>query len=154
MTKIITAVGFEEDIIQVKLLNVTKHPRYIAKIFEIIGNNGVNIDMISQVMLEQSVQIEFTVDTSDQHKLNNAIEEIKHQNETIEIYQNKMVSKIFVHGRKMETETGVAAGVFKILGENQVPFYQVTTSSTSISFVIDKEKRVQALEAIKKAYDI
>ena len=154
MKQVITAVGYEDDIIQVKLMNVTKHPKYIAKIFETLGNYNVNIDMISQVMLEGSVLIEFTVNESEQNKLNDAIAKIKEDNETMGIYQNKTISKVFVYGKGMETESGVAAGVFKVLGDNHITFYQVTTSTTDISFVIDKENRELAVEKITAAYNL
>ena len=154
MKQIITSVGYEDDIIQVKLMNVTKHPTYIAKIFEVLGSHQVNIDMISQVMLENSVLIEFTVNDMEQNRLNDAIVKIKEDNETIGIYQNKMISKVYVYGKGMETEPGVAAGVFKVLGENQIPFYQVTTSTTDISFVIDKDNRELAVNKITEAYQL
>lgn len=152
MEKVISSLNYEDDIIQVKLQNVTKHPVYIAKIFEIISDQGVNIDMISQVILEDQVQIEFTLDSKDQNKLNQAIEIIKKQYTQIQIYQNKKISKICVRGKGMENAVGVAAKMFCLLGENGIAFYQVTTSNTSISCIIDKDKRQLAISKIKEAY--
>lgn len=154
MEKAISLVEYEDDIIQVKLQKVTKHPLYIARIFETISKEEVNIDMISQVTLEDDVQIEFTCDAKDQVKLNNAIEKLKQQNQQIEIYQNKMVSKISVEGKGMEETIGVAASVFALFGKYAIPFYQVTTSSTSISYIIDKDKRELAVTKIKEAYSL
>ena len=154
MEKAVSSVNYLDDIIQVKLLNVTKHPVYIAKIFETISNQGVNIDMISQVMLEDSVQIEFTCDKKDQNNLNEAIALVKEMNDQIEIYENRLVSKVWVKGKLMKEETGVAAKVFKILGDNDIPFYQVTTSMTSLSLVIDKDKRALAISKINEAYSL
>lgn len=154
MEKAISAVSYEDDIIQVKLQKVTKHPIFIAKIFEVISSVGVTIDMISQVMLEDDVQIEFTCKASDQHALNEAITRIKENHEMLEIYQNKMVSKICVDGKGMENAVGVAANMFSLFGDNGIPFYQVTTSNTSISYIIDKDKRDLAVEKIKEAYSL
>lgn len=154
MEKAISAVSYQDDIIQVKLQKVTKHPVFIAKIFETISQEGVNIDMISQVMLEEDVQIEFTCSVSQQGVLNAAIEKLKQEHETLEIYQNKMVSKVWVEGKGMEEAVGVAANMFSLLGKNSIPFYQVTTSNTSISYIIDKEKRSLAVEKIKQEYNI
>lgn len=154
MEKVISAVSYQDDIIQVKLQKVTKHPVFIAKIFETISNQGVNIDMISQVMLEEDVQIEFTCETSSQQALNKAIEMIKETHASLEIYQNKMVSKVWVEGKGMESAVGVAANMFSLFGKNGIPFYQVTTSNTSISYIIDKDKRSLAVEKIKEAYNV
>ena len=48
MEKVIDAVSYEDNIIQLQLKNVPKHPMIIAKIFTIISECGVNVDMISQ----------------------------------------------------------------------------------------------------------
>lgn len=154
MERAISLVEYDDNIIQVKLQKVTKHPMYIAKIFETISNEGVNIDMISQVTLEDDVQIEFTCDAKDQQKLNTAMEKLKEINQLIQIYQNKMVSKISVEGKGMEEAIGVAASVFSLFGKYAIPFYQVTTSSTSISYIIDKDKRELAVTKIKEAYSL
>lgn len=72
----ITQVEYNDQIIQVKLLNVEKNSLFVGSIFQEISKNGVNIDMISQVMLEDEMRIDFTCDQKDQEKLNEAIENI------------------------------------------------------------------------------
>ena len=44
MEKIIEAVSYEENIIQLKLTNVPKHPMIIAKIFTILSNCDFSSD--------------------------------------------------------------------------------------------------------------
>lgn len=154
MEKPVTAVNYQDDIIQVRLQKVTKHPVFIAKLFEVISEEGINVDMISQVMLEDDAQIEFTCMDKDQHALNNAIEKLKQEHDMLEIYENRMVSKVTVIGKAMETEVGVAAKVFSLFGKYDIHFYQVTTSKISISYLIDKDKRGLAVEKIKEMYNI
>lgn len=72
-----TQVGYNDQIIHVKLLNVEKNSYFIGDIFKQISQMNVNIDMISQVMLEDEMRIDFTCDLKDQEKLNQAIESIK-----------------------------------------------------------------------------
>ena len=63
MNSVITRLEIEEDIIQVKLMNVEKNPLFVADVFETISREGVNIDMISSVMLEDEMRIDFTCDS-------------------------------------------------------------------------------------------
>ena len=150
----ITNVESDHEIIQVKLINVEKNPLFIGSIFRQISMKEVNIDMISQVMLEDDMRIDFTCPLSDQKKLNEALEEIKRKHQRIMIYQNRNVAKVMVEGEKMKDEIGVAANVFEIFGKFQIPFSQVTTSDTTISFVIPSELRKVAIQEIKKAYQL
>ena len=150
----ITKVESDHEIIQVKFINVEKNPLFIGNIFKQISLKGVNVDMISQVMLEDDMRIDFTCPLSDQRKLNEALEEIKRKHDRIMIFQNRNVAKVMVEGEKMKDEIGVAANVFEIFGQFQIPFSQVTTSDTSISFVIPGELKEVAVQEIKKDYQL
>lgn len=152
--KTITQVESNDQIIQVKLLNVEKNSLFVGDIFQVISQMNVNIDMISQVMLEDEMRIDFTCDQSDQEALNKALEIIKKNHPRIMIYQNRNVAKIMVEGEKMKNEVGVAAEIFKILGEHQIPLLQVTTSEISISYVIPNGLMDLAVSEIKKAYQL
>ncbi|MEG0365355.1 MAG: ACT domain-containing protein, partial [Coprobacillus sp.] len=148
----ITKVECNDQIIQVKLLNVEKNSLFVGNIFKDISLCGVNIDMISQVMLEDEMRIDFTCDLKDQKKLNDALEKVKEKHHRIMIYENRNVAKINVEGKQMKDEVGVAADIFEILGKQQIPLLQVTTSEISISYVIPKEFMDKAVNEIKKAY--
>ena len=150
----ITKVESDHEIIQVKFINVEKNPLFIGNIFKQISLKGVNVDMISQVMLEDDMRIDFTCPLSDQRKLNEALEEIMRKQDRIMIFQNRNVAKVMVEGEKMKDEIGVAANVFELFGQFQIPFSQVTTSDTSISFVIPGELKEVAVQEIKKAYHL
>lgn len=151
---VITRVESNKNIIQVKLMNVEKNSLFVSSIFEIISNEGVNIDMISQVMLEDEMRIDFTCDDSQQKLLNIALEKVKEDHPRIMIYSMKNVAKLMVEGLKMKDEVGVAAKVFSILGKNQFPLLQVTTSDTSISYVLNKNDVDDAVILIKKEFNL
>lgn len=96
-----TQVGYNDQIIHVKLLNVEKNSYFIGDIFKQISQMNVNIDMISQVMLEDEMRIDFTCDLKDQEKLNQAIEKIKENHPRIMVYQNRNVAKVMVEDRSI-----------------------------------------------------
>lgn len=154
MEKIIEAISYEENIIQLKLTNVPKHPMIIAKIFTILSKCDVNIDMISQVMIEDAMQIEITLDEMYQKSLNKAIMCLKEEIKQLEIATNRKYFKIAVGGRLVETTPGAAAKVFTILGENNIHFYQVTTSKRTISFIVDKKDKDLAMEKLDEAFGL
>lgn len=154
MEKIIEAVSYEENIIQVKLTNVPKHPMLIAKIFKILSNCNVNIDMISQVMIENAMQIEITLDEQYQKNLNKAIMCLKDEIKQLEIATNRKYFKIAVGGKLIESTPGAAAKVFTLLGENNIHFYQVTTSKRTISFIVDKKDKDLAMRKLNEAFGL
>ena len=154
MERLIEAVSYEEDIIQLRLTNVPKHPIVIAKIFTILSECDVNIDMISQVMIEDAMQIEITLDESYQKNLNNAIIRLKEEVKHLEIATNRKYFKIAVGGKMVEFTPGAAAKVFTILGKNNIHFYQVTTSKRTISFIVDKKDKNLAIDKLNESFDL
>lgn len=150
----ITKIESNDEIIQVKLLNVEKNSLFVGDIFKQISKMNINIDMISQVMLEDEMRIDFTCDQKDQEKLNKALEFIKENHPRIMIYQNRNVAKVVVEGEGMKDEVGVAANIFDVLGKHQIPLLQVTTSETSISYVIPNGLMNLAVQEIKKLYQL
>ena len=99
MNDIIEAISCEREIIQLKLLNVPKHPKMIAKIFSILKDEEINVDMISQVTVDDFVQIEITLDQEFQLKLNQAIMKLKDEFKQIQIYQIRKYAKVAVGGK-------------------------------------------------------
>ena len=154
MENIIDAVSYEENIIQLQLRNVPKHPMIIAKIFTILSECGVNVDMISQVMIEDAMQIEITLDEKYQKNLNDAIMRLKDEVKQLEIATNRKYFKIAVGGKLLETTPGAAAKVFTILGDNNIHFYQVTTSKRTISFIVDKKHKELAMKKLDEAFGL
>ncbi len=64
---------------------------FVADVFETISREGVNIDMISSVMLEDEMRIDFTCDAKAQSALNKAIEEVKKNHPRIGVFASKNV---------------------------------------------------------------
>lgn len=149
MKTMVNKVSYERDVIQVKLQNVTKHPLFIAKIFAVISDCGVNVDMISKVTLEDQTLIEFTCKLEDMEKLNEAVRLLKEEYSSLEIYLSTKYAKLHVEGSMMEKSVGVASKLFHALARNDIPFYQVTTSNTSITYLVDKNKIEQAVACIE-----
>lgn len=154
METVVNRVECSDHIIQVKLLNVEKNSLFVSDIFKDISVCGVNIDMISQIMLEDEMRIDFTCDRDDQVSLNKALDMIKEKHPRMEVFQNRKVAKVMVEGHGMKNAVGVAANIFEVFGEKQIPLYQVTTSDISISYVIPKEMMGIAVEGIKKLYHL
>ena len=94
----------------------------IAKIFTILSECGVNVDMISQVMIEDAMQIEITLDEKYQKNLNDAIMRLKDEVKQLEIATYELNFKIASWGKLLETDPGAAAKVFTILGDNNIHF--------------------------------
>ena len=103
-----------ENITEVKLHRVSKNSIFIADLFNIIAGQNVDIEMISDIMLEDEVVLQLTCAQKSQRDLNDAMDKIRHKYEQIEIAQDRMVSKIVVEGNWLDHSPGAAAGLLNI----------------------------------------
>ena len=62
--------------------------------------------------------------------------------------------KVSIVGNAMRTHPGVAAAAFKAFSDNNLPFYQVSTSEISISFIVDADNKQQAVRALVQAFGL
>ena len=69
-----------------------------------------------------------------------------------EAFEN--ISKLSVVGLGMNSQSGVAAKVFNLLAENNIPVSIVTTSEIKISYVISPDDQQKAIEAIAREFDL
>lgn len=134
------SVKFTSNVSLVTLNNIESSVHSLLKIFDIVSEEDICIDMISQTApLNNSVNLSFTVDDSDTAKIISIIYKFKEvfSNLTTQILSNNV--KILITSELMRTESGIASKVFKILSEENIPVSLITTSETEISLLVSEE---------------
>ena len=153
--KVITGLSINDNTLMAAIRNIPNNPQNIALIFEELGNAHVNVDMISQSLLDKAVlDLSFTCPLTEEDLFDNAINAIKAKISQIEVSKRNNLIKISLVGIGMMSHSGVAGTVFQIFAKENIKFYQVTTSEISISYTIDKENREKAVNALAKEFNL
>jgi len=107
-SKTITGVAYSKDDAKITLIGVEDKPGVAADIFEPLGNNQINVDMVIQNISSdgKTTDLTFTIKRAD---LNEALEILKNNKKIQfkELNTNKKVSKISIVGAGMVTTPGV-----------------------------------------------
>jgi aspartate kinase len=151
----ITGLAVNNDEAIITLNGVPHDIRVVAEIFQSIANKEINIDMISQTFpVNKLVNISFTLPKTDLYQASMILDTFKDKIFTFsyEAYEN--ISKLSVVGLGMNSQSGVAAKVFNLLAENNIPVSIVTTSEIKISYVISPDDQKKAIEAIAREFDL
>ncbi len=145
-------LGFTSNVSLVTLNNIDSGVDSLLKIFEIVSNENICIDMISQTApLNNTVNLSFTVDDNDTAKIISVIYKFKEvfSSLTTQILSNN--TKILISSERMKTESGIATKLFSILSENKIPVSLITTSETEISLLITDEFAPLAKSVLTKS---
>ena len=151
----ITGLAINNDEAIITLNGVPHDIKIIAEIFQSIANKDINIDMISQTFpVNKLVSISFTLPKADLHQASIVLNSFKEKIFTFSYETCDNITKLSVVGLGMNTQSGVAAKVFNLLAENDIPVSIVTTSEIKISYIISPEDQKKAIEAIAKEFDL
>lgn len=153
--KVITGLSLNDKILMLTINNVNYSPKNISKIFTLLAEEGVNVDMISQTApIDGYVNISFTVPKEDEAVIDRVMESLRKEAQIKNFEKIDDLVKLSVVGMGMRHASGVAARVFELFAESDIEFKQVTTSEISISYTINSEDKEKAVYAICEAFGL
>ena len=151
--KVITGVTYSKDDAKVTLLDVQDKPGVAADIFEPLGKNSINVDMVIQNISPDGKKTDLTF-TLKRNDLNKAIKLIKSNKKKVKyksISSDKKVSKVSIVGAGMITTPGVTYKMFRSLAQEKINILAISTSEIKISVIINEK---QTNKAIKKLHSV
>jgi aspartate kinase len=150
---LIKGVAKDDNVALISLLGVPDKPGMAFKVFSLLANSKVNVDIILQSNGHDNTNdITFTVAEGDERKAVLALEELSENIGIQKIQSRTDISKVSIVGAGMESNPGVASRMFEALGEANINIHMISTSEIKISVLIDKELGSNAVSAIHEAF--
>lgn len=152
----VRGVALEKDQAKVVLSNVPDIPGTAAKLFQVLAEDEINVDMIVQnIGRAGKANVTFTIAVEDTYRSERAvhrwIEEVGAKSKVSIIDQ---IAKVSVVGVGMRSHTGVAATMFTALAEAGVNIQLISTSEIKISVAIDLAKAEEACRVVHSAFQL
>jgi aspartate kinase len=150
----VTAVTHSTGEARVTLTKVPDEPGVAGRIFGALADANVNVDMIIQnepVSHSGGADLSFTVEQDD---LDTAVETINGLGEDVGVEPDSGMGKVSIVGAGMRSHPGVAAKVFRTLGEEGINIEMISTSPIKISCVIRGDDVPAAVKALHGAFEL
>ena len=149
----ITAVTHSTGEARVTLVGVPDTPGVAGRIATALAEANVNVDMIVQnepVSGGARAEMSFTVPRDDLHTARVALDALGLGT----VQTDETMGKVSIVGAGMKTHPGVAAKVFRTLGEHHINIEMISTSPIRISCVIPGERVPDAVRALHSAFEL
>lgn len=154
--------GVALDINQARLAvrQVPDRPGIAAKIFGLLAQQNISVDMIIQSQRCHSVNgsltrdVAFTVSQSEGEATYQILANAAAKFGWGEVVLEIGIAKVSVVGSGMISHSGIAAQMFEALAVSQINILMIATSEIKISCVVKEEDGVKALQAIHKAFGL
>ena len=152
-SKTITGVTYSKDEAKITLLGVQDKPGVAADIFEPLGKNSINVDMVIQNISPdgKSTDLTFTIKRSDLTKTIKTLRLNKKNVKFKSLSSDKKVSKVSIVGARMITTPGVTYKMFRALAQEKINILAISTSEIKISVIINE---VDTRKAVKKLHTV
>jgi aspartate kinase len=154
--RIVSGVAFSRDEAKVTLLGLPDQTGTPARVFSLLAQANVNVDMIvqGQARSADTVNMTFTVGRRDADKAVKIMEAAQTELGFEELRVDTEVSKVSVVGVGMRSHVGVAETMFRVLAEKGVKLQAISTSEIKISVLIDAAYTELAVRALHAAYGL
>ena len=154
-SKAVTGVAYSKDDAKITLQSVEDKPGVAAEVFEPLGKNQINIDMVIQNVSSdgKTTDITFTIKRED---LTKSLEILKKNNKINfkNLSYKDNVSKISIVGAGMVTTPGVTYKMFRGLAEEKINILAISTSEIKISVIIDEDLTVKAVKKLHNIFNL
>ncbi|MFP4099483.1 aspartate kinase [Coleofasciculus sp.] len=156
----VRGVALDQNQARLAIRYVPDRPGMAARIFSILAEQAISVDMIIQSQRCRVIDgiptrdIAFTVAQAEAENAQKILQEAAPILGYGEVLLDADIAKVSIVGAGMIGQPGVAARMFAALSQHQINIQMITTSEIKISCVVNKEQGVTALQAIHQAFDL
>ena len=143
---LIKGVAKDTDVAVITILNVPDEPGTSFKIFGLLAQKNINVDIILQSTgRDGKKDISFTCAEGEAELAMRVLKESAHFND---VSVDTTCAKVSIVGAGMQSHSGVASKMFEALSNNNINIKMISTSEIKISCIIDRDDADKAVSAI------
>ncbi|WP_237224267.1 aspartate kinase [Rothia nasisuis] len=154
---LVSGVAHDRSQAKVTVIGVPDVPGSAAKVFGILNETNVNLDMIVQNVSTDRpdvTDISFTLPQDQGAAALAALEAKKNELGFEEVEYKEHIGKLSLVGAGMKSNPGVSFKFFDALSTAGVNIEMISTSEIRISVITDIEKLDEAVRAVHSAFDL
>jgi aspartate kinase len=154
--QLITGIAHDKNEAKITLTEVPDRPGAVASIFAPLADGDINVDMIVQNIAHDtgSTDVTFTVPAAELTRSLDLLEKAKDTIGYARMVHDTNVAKITIVGVGMRSHAGVAAKMFKTLGDRGINIQAITTSEIKVSVLIEEDYTELAVRVLHTAYGL
>ena len=143
---LIKGVAKDTDVAVITILNVPDEPGTSFKIFGLLAQKNINVDIILQSTgRDGKKDISFTCSEGEADLAMRVLKESAHFHD---VSADTTCAKVSIVGAGMQSHSGVASKMFEALSNNNINIKMISTSEIKISCIIDRNDADKAVSAI------
>ena len=154
--KAVTGIAYSKKNAKVSIVGVVDKPGVAADVFEPIGKNNINIDMVIQnTSLDgKKANITFTIKQEDLKKTLSIIKKNKKKINYNKVTHDDKLAKVSIIGAGMIASPGVTHKMFRSLADKKINILAISTSEIKVSVLIRESLTQKAVKTLHKTFGL
>jgi aspartate kinase len=152
---VIRGVSIERSQARVTITGIPDEPGMSGRILGALGEAEINLDMIiSNIAHDGFARHSFTMHSSDLGRAQAALKPLLSELAQSKIETEAGIAKLSVVGIGMRSHSGVAAKMFKALGDAGINIGMISTSEIKIAVTVEESRIEDAARAVHDAFKL
>jgi aspartate kinase len=152
---VIRGISVERNQAKVTVDDVRDEPGVASRIFSVISNGNISVDMIVQsVSKHGTTDISFTIHENDLDAATSLLTPVIKEVRAAGLITKSGVAKLSVVGIGMRSHSGVAARLFDCLGKGGINIQLISTSEIKIAVIIDGKDADRAAQLTHQEFGL
>lgn len=152
---VVIGVTCSKNEARITIRKVPDQPGICAKIFTLLANSGIVVDMILQnTRIGGLTDVTFTVPKADFKEAEKLARGVAAEIGAEDVWTADDIAKVSITGVGMKSHSGVAARMFSALAEENINIRMISTSEIRISCVIDLKYAELAVRTLHNAFEL
>ena len=152
---VVTGIACDKNEVKVTMRDLPNKPGIVATVFGSLADVNISVDMIIQTESRgERADLTFTVTQTDLARTREVTEGVSKEIGAGAVELQDNVAKVSIVGAGMRSHAGVAAKMFRLLGEQSINIQCITTSEIRVSCLIDKQQVEQAVRTLHRGFGL
>ena len=152
----VSGIAYSAEEAKITVVGLPDKPGIAAKIFGVLADLHINVDMIVQSASAdlQKTDITFSLARIDLEEAVSDLTILKDELAFERLVHDNNIAKISVIGTAMRTQSGIAKRMFEVLSEKQINMQVISTSEIKISVLIQADYTELAVRSLHDAFEL
>ncbi|MDX9786574.1 MAG: aspartate kinase [Desulfobacterales bacterium] len=152
---VVIGVTCSKNEARITIRKVPDQPGICAKIFTLLADAGIVVDMILQnTRIGGLTDVTFTVPKPDFKQAEKLARSVAAEINAEDVWTADDIAKVSITGVGMKSHSGVAAKMFSALADENINIRMISTSEIRISCVIDLKYAELAVRTLHNAFEL
>ncbi|MDQ2648349.1 MAG: aspartate kinase [Actinomycetota bacterium] len=152
---IVSAVVHDTSEAKVTVSGVPDQPGIAAKLFRLLADRDVNVDMIVQNVSDHGVtDISFTVPHDELGTADESMRALATELGATVVTTDQDIARVSLVGAGMKSNPGVAAKTFEVLASAGINIEMISTSAIRISCIVREAEVEKAVQLLHDAFEL